>query len=265
MIVAIPSRSRAHDVRTLRELRVGGYSGEVHLFVPRSQIKDYFHCDARLHGLDVDGISATRQAMINFAIEEGQTLAMFDDDLYFFDRPSLEKHDLVKTSGTTPIVKWLEDTLTEYAHCSVSTREQNFQQTKKLLKHSSFYLENERPYRIYAVDPRILREIDFRFDTPDWFTMDDFHLTLSLIRAGYPNVVSFAHAHNQTSSNAKGGASDYRDLTSHERSARLLYEMHPEFVSLVERTTIDSWGGSYQNPVTRLDVRIQWKKALAAG
>lgn len=260
-MIFIPSRSRPR-VTTLRELRRHGYTGPVTVVVPESQ-KSSYSVDAELVGLpDSYHIAETRQAIVDMS--RSNYVIMMDDDLRFFERVSIDDHSLQnKNVDANAIVAWLFDKLGEYAHASISTREQNFQQTRKLLKHRSLELELERPYRVYALRRDVLRDLNLGFGDAG-NTMDDFEVTLSLIEHGYKNIVNFMYCHNQDISNAPGGASDYRDLAVLEESAKALYKRHPEYVKLVQKTTIDSWGGSAEKPVTRTDVIIQWKKALGA-
>lgn len=263
MLIAIPSCNRPR-IRTAKGLREGGYTGPIHVFVPPEQAEAYEkenRYKITVQPCDVRGISATRQAMIDFAGDE--PLAMFDDDLYFYRRGSTTDKSLAALFDVKPMLQWIEHTLMSFAHCSISTREQSHQNSR-LIERDGFDLECIRPYRIYGVRTDILREIGFRYNEFPEFTMDDFHLTLSLIEHGYPNVVSHQWAHNQRKSNFAGGASTYRTMETQKRSALLLKELHPKFVDVLEKETIDSWGGTKDNPVVRTDVKIYWKKALGA-
>ena len=94
--------------------------------------------------------------------------------------------------------------------------------------------------------------------------MDDFHMTLNLMELGYVNLVSSEYAHNQKGSNTIGGASTYRSLETLKQCTIALQKAHPEFVTLVQKKTVSSWGATKENPITRTDVRIQWKKSLGS-
>jgi hypothetical protein len=86
--------------------------------------------------------------------------------------------------------------------------------------------------------------------------MEDFDVTLNLMRQGHGNIVLNHMVHDQHGSNLAGGCSQYRDNIVQRAGAIGLKKLHDRFVSVVEKTTKTAWGGA-----TRTDVRIQWKKA----
>jgi hypothetical protein len=209
------------------------------------------------------GINNIRQFIIENCNDN--KVLMIDDDLRFFHRPSIDDVSLYQATGEQilDMIQWLDNRLDEYAHVSIAARTQNFQLTSRMQKAESFELKTVRPYRIYGFRKDIVlgEELDYHAGLKI-NTMDDFHITLSLLELGYPNIVSCKWAHDQCTSNSRGGAASYRDLEMLKVCALNLKEKHPQVVKVVEKTTKSSWGGTPKKPVTRTDVIIQWQKAL---
>jgi hypothetical protein len=91
--------------------------------------------------------------------------------------------------------------------------------------------------------------------------LEDFDITLQLLRAGYSNVVSYWWAQGQRMTNEQGGCSEWRTHEVHEESARRLGELHPGIVTLRQKqnkTDHEGFG-------TRTEVTVQWKTAHAEG
>jgi hypothetical protein len=262
--------ARANRLHTVQQLRMGGVSAKYKCFlaIPRSEWSEYsdsvppeFDCLP----LDCTGINNVRQYIMEHCTDN--KVLMIDDDLSFFHRPSIKQTDLYQATGPQimEMIEWLDDALENYAHCSISARTQNFQNTYRLIKANSFELETTRPWRVYGFRKDIFmgEQLDFHAGL-DINTMDDFHMTLQLLELGYRNLVNFNFAHEQRGSNSTGGAATYRDLELLKICALNLVDKHPPgIVKAVKRRTINSWGGTPQNPVYRTDVRIQWQKALA--
>ena len=89
--------------------------------------------------------------------------------------------------------------------------------------------------------------------------MEDFDINLQLLRKGYPSCILTNYAHNQKSTQAKGGCSLTRTKETHALAATKLKELHPDFVTLQEKK--NKTGGDFG---TRLEVRVKWKRALAS-
>jgi hypothetical protein len=90
--------------------------------------------------------------------------------------------------------------------------------------------------------------------------MEDFHVSLSLLTKGLPNMSINWMVQNQNGSNLAGGCSSYRTPERHAESALALKRRFPDFVNVVTKKTKTAWGGQ-----ERIDVIIQWKKAIAHG
>lgn len=90
--------------------------------------------------------------------------------------------------------------------------------------------------------------------------LHDIHTTLHLLRMGYPNYVITEFCWNQTKgSNAPGGCSIYRDNQWQKEEVMKLKELHPDFVTVVEKQPKIGWGSGMK---TRTDVRVGWVKAF---
>jgi len=87
------------------------------------------------------------------------------------------------------------------------------------------------------------------------FSMDDFHMTLQLLKKGLHNRVSMLYAVSPSASNSKGGASEWRTLDSHNKSSQQLKSNHKEYVAIKKKPDWEGMNGD------RYDVVIQWKKA----
>lgn len=260
--IYIPSRSRAEELLkgTLGEIP-RDLEQLVHVVVPKGQAKDYARqletaqskagwlaCPAR-------GIANTRRWIGEYAASVGQDkFLMLDDDLGFLIRRS---PDTWRLRGTTEkevrtMLNVVERRLDHYACVGISPREgQN-------------RLEASKIEDVYE-NTRIIRALAFR--TEEFLgckhgrlqVMEDFDVLLQLLRQGHPNCQLTYFAQGQGSTQAPGGCSDYRTHESHEKSARKLQRMHPDFVSLRQKN--NKSGGEFGH---RTEVTIQWKRAFAS-
>lgn len=205
-------------------------------------------------------IADTRYWLFNNTDEDEHIV--FDDDLRFFRRPSMDSAKLVKLelSAVHEMVAWMKGVLKvrlDTAQVGISCREGNNHQKEA-------YAINTRCIRAVALHRKrvIAAAASYRAYAD---TKEDFDMTLQLLCAGYENVVSFAYAQDQRSSNDPGGCETYRTIEYANRASHRLKELHPDFVTLVEKETKSSWKASKgSDPVKRTDVRIAWKKAYAS-
>jgi hypothetical protein len=87
--------------------------------------------------------------------------------------------------------------------------------------------------------------------------VEDFDVTLQLLRMGYQNAVSNWYCYNQPMTGTKGGASSYRTNQLHDEEVRKLANFHPGFVRIIQKHNKTDAGGFG----TRTEVVISWKKA----
>ena len=180
----------------------------------------------------------------------GPKVVQLDDDLVFATRRA-DVPTKFRPAMNIEIIKMfdaIEYALDSYAHVGVSHREGANRNTEP-------YIQVGRMMRILGYRTDVLRKENIVHNRiPD---MEDFDVTLQLLRKGYPNLILNNWVHNQGGSNTEGGCSDYRTMETHARDCHILAEkLHPGFVKAVEKTTKTSWGGT-----TRTDVRMSWKKA----
>jgi hypothetical protein len=193
-----------------------------------------------------------RDALLTKKYFDDDIIFILDDDLTFARRETPDKGGrLFRLSNREDMevvfdtmVQWLEE---GYAQVGLSNRNGNNRKDG----------EEEHNTRISCITGLNLKHIGTaRYRNP---VMEDFDLTLQLLRQGKPNKVLLTHTYDQVGgSNAKGGCSTYRTKEMHEASAHMLLRDHPEFVKVVEKKTKNGWfeGG------VRSDVVIQWKKAF---
>lgn len=251
MKIFIPSSNR-WDKSTTYDNLPRGLQREVSLVVPENQWRIYTESGlpAVATPRNVVGIGPTRQWICD---AYGGKLLMLDDDLVFATRRS---DDPTKFRDSTEeevmdLLGEIEDTLNNgIVHGAVAPREGGNRVTDDVLY-------NVRCLRALFYNADILKQHDIKFT--DMEVMEDFHVALSLLRLGYPSLTINRMVQNQNGSNLPGGCSDYRTMEMQERSAYALKERHPDFVTVVQKTTKTAWGGT-----TRTDVRIAWKKAYAS-
>jgi TET-Associated Glycosyltransferase len=248
MEIWIPTRNRVVQETYLslpQELRE-----RVHFAVP--------HDDKNIVGVfvhktppEINGIGPTRQWIIDYATLRGiEKIVMLDDDLVFatrrIDEPTKFREATHDELGL--LFARIDSYLDKFAHMGVATREGGNRDTSDTVL-------NTRLLRILAYRTNVLCNEGIRFDRLEF--MEDFDVTLQLLRRGYPNLKINWIVHNQRSSNAPGGCSTYRTLEGQSKAASGLHSLHPEFVSVVTKKTKTAWNGQ-----ERQDVRIQWKAAF---
>jgi hypothetical protein len=175
---------------------------------------------------------------------------MMDDDLVFCARMSNNDWHLRQATVDDFIHMYdLMDYLFQhYHHIGLSSRTGNNRIGDRVV-----YVA--RQHAVYGVNPFIMKKFNIRFD--EMPLMQDFDVTLHLLRRGFPNAVIYHYCWNHGVSNAAGGCSDYRTPESHTQAAHMLKKRHPEFVTIVQKETKVSWVGMK----TRTDVRVAWRKA----
>lgn len=200
---------------------------------------------------NVRGIGAVRHYLLTTATNSDKVV-MLDDDLVFAVR---RKDDPAKfiPAGAIDIVRLfdeIDEALQEFVHVGVGTREGGNRictrtyQVNRMLRILAYHVHT---YKVEAP----------HFDRLP--VMEDFDVTLSLLREGYPNLIINWIVHNQNGSNLDGGCSIYRDSSVQEEAAFKLAKLHHPFVRTVTKTPKQAWGGH-----TRVDVVVQWKKAYAS-
>lgn len=179
---------------------------------------------------------------------------VIDDDVRFYRRITPGDWHLrdANWDDLQNLFKWIENLF--YAHGGVSARE---------FDNHGFW--DRHPWKTYKLIGRCMRFHFYRSEICRQFinftdipAKQDFHFTLTMLENGYPNIINYEFAQGQQGgSNMEGGCSRYRDRNMLTKSALMLKELHPNFVTVVNKETKDAWGGG-----TRKDVRIRWRKAF---
>lgn len=265
--IYVPSRSRFDRSLTLEHL-CPNWDGPIYLVVPKDQISDYKSL-AKKHGVKVLGCPESGIALTRLFCGEHATdkFVMFDDDLRFCYRPSVNKETGIDQTGknvkgmrlytakgkqVTRMLQWCEHYLDRYAHIGVSPRAGN--QSLKLP-----VAECKRPLRVLGYRKREFLSCEHgRVQI-----MEDFDITLQLLTRGYKNGLITSHVNDQSATNLPGGCSDYRSVELHAKNVKIMHGLWPEFTKLVEKENVSASavaGGLHR----RLELNIQWVKAWAS-
>lgn len=253
MRIYIPSRARADQRNHTFDNLPPELQAIARFAVPEEDAAAYIARFGKAH-VQVsirEGIGPTRQSLVDWhhSKQSDKRLVMLDDDLSFFVRRTDDPTKLKPANATQVrrLFSTMNDALATHAHVGVAAREGANRNTE----HALF---NTRMLRVLAYDTAVLKKHKIRYDRVP--VMEDFDVTLQLLRLGYSNVVLNKWAQDQGTSNAPGGCSTYRTLEVQAQGANALKALHPDFVTVVEKETKTAWGGG-----TRTDVRIAWKKA----
>lgn len=247
--IFVVSRSRFTQSNTLDSL--GDQAKLVRLVVPFKQ-KEQYKALAAQHGCTVvgcpyDGISLTRQYCGK--ISQQSKFLMLDDDLTFFRRVSATDYHLrypveVKDNVRTMLLD-VATYLNHYAHVAISARQGN-----NRLDYPG--VECSRPLRALAYQKEeFLKCIHGRVKI-----MEDFDITLQLLKRGHKNFVISKWSQDQIQTQMQGGCSDYRTKQLHEDNVKLFAEFNSPFVKLKQKK--NKTGGEFGE---RLEAIIYWKKA----
>lgn len=223
------------------------------LVCPSAEVDEHIKRGRRAVACDARGISAVRQWICENA--DTKMVIMCDDDHKWFVRACPTAYNLrpATPSEVGRMFGDLRSLLDMYPLAGISRRQHNnahFPETVKTVT---------RQCNIHGVDCRFLEKHDIRWDALP--LMEDFHVTLSVLRKGTPNAMIVDRAWDQLASNAPGGCSTYRNWELQNKAATRLQELHPEFVNLVTKESKTGWDGM----TSRTDVRVAWKKAYESG
>jgi glycosyltransferase involved in cell wall biosynthesis len=250
MKICIPTYRRIERQTTLENLPES-WLNETLLITNKNETERYFEKygdRVKVEGIDVVGISATRQwVMENIS---AKYILFLDDDMEFHKR---ENEKLIKADNEdvaimlNKIEYFLKD---GYAHVGVSARQGN--------NHVIDDFDTvTRMNNAYAFEVEVFKKENIRFDRLE--VMEDFDVTLQLLKLGYPNIVIYKYAWGQRKSGDKGGCSEYRTAKMQRKAAFELSKLHPGLVTVVGKKSQTTWGNIGN---IRTDVKISWKKAF---
>lgn len=255
--IIIPTLGRVNRQETAKHLTRAGLPftlvvqrHEAHLYPSRSNSVNGY--TLRILPDHIRTIAPTRDWIIE-NVGASRNIVMVDDDLKFFVRRTDDRTKLrdMEPNELVNMFAAIDFQLAICAHVGIAAREGANRNTGK-------FLSNTRIMRVLGYDRRILAEEGLKFSSMG--VMEDFHIALSLLEKGYPNVVLNDYANNQFGSDTSGGCSGVRTADYQRQAAEGLAALHPQFVTVVQKTTKSAWGGG-----TRTDVRIQWKEAYKHG
>jgi len=276
MLIAIPSRGRPDWKKqvTLRNFINMKCKRHVTLCIPDDPVEGRRYrnnviAELQNRGVNVDieyvprecdGISHTRKWMLTqLAKKRGERyILMLDDDMDFCYRPNMADPAL-ETIKDLPrfeamfntLEQWLEE---GFIHIGLAAR----QGSNNFLGPDG-YRDVARMMNAYAYDTQTLAELGVEMGRVP--VMEDFDLTLQLLRKGYPNRVSYQYVWNQRGSGAEGGCSSYRTSEMQMNAALELKKLHPEYVTVVMKTA----GSVWKDMEERGDVVVRWQEAYKEG
>lgn len=250
MRIYIPSRARADQRNHTFDNLPPELQDSALLVVSKEDKKAYENRFGARHVFTTpkEGIGPVRQWVTSIK-DDDPYVCMLDDDLSFFVRSRSDATKLEKASprSTLSMFSAVNVMLRAYAHVGIAARE-------GANRNTASHIYNTRMLRVLAYDTGVLRAEKIRYDRCP--VMEDFDVTLQLLRKGYDNCVINGWAQDQGTSNAPGGCSTYRTPEVQAQGANALKALHSDFVTVVQKETKGAWGGG-----TRTDVRIAWKKA----
>ena len=225
-----------------------------YLVCPEEEVEVHTKANRQVIGTPktIKGIAQTRQWVIENSDDDQVFFA--DDDQSFKTREegSYKLRAMVEEDYTEMVLSVLEN-LKEYNAVGISAQAGNNRSFPKTI------ISPGRMYNMYAFNRNVLLDNDIRFDTMT--VMEDFHVTLSLLKMGMPNAILQNWCWSSPGSNAAGGCSTYRSADVQRDGALQLAQLHAPFVTVVEKES-KAWGNGLEK---RTDVRIAWKKALLSG
>jgi hypothetical protein len=250
MIVFIPTRARITKQITRQRFFLDKIPYPVVYVVPESEAERYlvnWSGSTILTVPDAYRLSDIRQHLVDTHYDNPHHCC-FDDDLVFLRRKAptdVHQRSDMRVQDAIECFQRIEFWLKEgYAHGALSQRSGNNHEptaVKVIGRATDTHFYNARVIRDEGIK---INEVVLR---------QDFHLTLSLLERGYPNVIDHEFISGQ-SDNGPGGCSVYRTKEMLEEQAHLLASLHPEFVKVVTKVRKGGFGES-------VDVRIQWVAA----
>lgn len=249
--INIPSKGRSSRLETLDHIPEGRLR-ETRVIVPQSEFSDYRrdikHNGVRVVPCPAVGIADTRQWVMENS--KADFVLFCDDDMHFSVRYDCLKLTKCTTADVEDMLRLLEGWLSSgLVHVGVSQRAGNNNCTEECE-------DVTRMNNIYAYNRKKFLEAGVKFNRLK--VMEDFDVTLSLLRLGHPNRVSYKYAWGQRKSGDKGGCSTYRTAQMQHEAATQLANLHRGFVTIIKKESKVEWEGI---GFDRTDVIISWKEA----
>lgn len=257
--IYIPTKGRLERQITFRRLMPDIRESVVFVVCPEEA--DYFrrnYPDNEVMVVDKIGVPAARQAVMDISDPDFPYVIFLDDDIRFvcriddwlFELPHMRQctDDDVRLA-----FQWMEKRLDKYAMVGLSARGMNNGIPDRYEREAS------RIMRAFGVDRELIREEAIRFDA--FMFWEDFHVTLSLLTRGYPNIMSTVYCTDGTT-NDTGGVSMYRNRAALEKERRRFLEMWGPWCKPSEKRA-KNWSNIDEE--TMPDLIVSWRKAYAYG
>lgn len=199
---------------------------------------------------NIKDIASTRHYLVHECEQlRSDNICMIDDDLVFSARRTDEptKFRTMFHEDYDEMFGEVIYQLRHYAHVGISHREGANRNTER-------FADVTRQMRVLAFQKKVLAKHALGYGRVP--VMEDFDMTLRLLKLGLPNRLCNMWVHNQGGSNTSGGCSTFRTLEMQNAAAHKLAALHPGYVKTVRKQTKDSWGGQ-----ERTDVTVYWKRA----
>jgi hypothetical protein len=273
MIIAIPSRGRPEWKKqvTLRNFIDMKSKRKIVLCLPEKEgrryrnnvlptIGDRLNMEVVYVPEAYNGIGPTRKWILTelAAQQQERHILMLDDDMDFCYRPEMSNpalETIKEPERLEAMFLQLELWLTEgFVHVGLAAR-----QGSNHFLGPGTYRDVTRMMNAYAYDTHALQQLGIELGRMP--LMEDFDLTLQLLRKGYPNRVSYQYVWNQRGSGAEGGCSIYRTPEMQLEASVLLQKYHPDYVTVVTKKAGTVW----KDMEEREDVIVQWQKAYEEG
>lgn len=251
--IVIPTAGRAGQVKTLNWIP-SSLIGRVRLAVRVHEVNDYLEHYPDIAVMPIPDEAVGPAAKRQKIMENCSTsyLIQIDDDFKFFRRVRNRTNLLQATEED--MERMFDKLMTAakgYGHAGVSTRGGNNHVAEP-------FKICGRMAGVYAHDVKLLNELGLRWDRLP--VMEDFDITLNLLRRGIPNYIIYDHAFDQAMTNQPGGCNGYRTPELQMDGAIGLETYHHPFVKAAPKKA-NNWQGFGG---TRWDVTVYWQRALAA-
>ena len=256
MQVVIPTYRRATKAQqhTLRQLLAAEIPVTLVVQDFEKNLYGWLPPDAHLAVLPyhITTIAPTRDWIIHDMPGDNEVV-MMDDDLQFACRRTDDrtKFHQPEPSDIRAMVGELDRLLRLAPMCGIGAREGGNRNIETLLW-------NTRTMRVLGFNRAILKELHICCHPME--VMEDFHVELQLLRAGFDVPQANMWVSNQAGgSGAAGGCSAWRSAALQSTNAHRLAGLHPGYVKVVQKAANSAWGGE-----PRTDVTVYWKKARGA-
>ena len=254
MQIVIPTRGRTHQQLTLQSLP-GELRERTTLVCPKREASGLYRLYEDVEIVvqpDPDWkIALKREWILREWMRAGyDKIIMLDDDLLFSIRISADDWHLREITGDALIPEFerIEEKLgPAFPHVGFGQRQGNH------LLPAGWKSPARMCYALAYYLPIVTKEC--AFDLVE--IREDMCVSLQLLLKGYPNAIWTETVVDQRGYNLPGGASDERTVAKSNAEARKLAALFPDYVSVVQR--------DYKASVPRLEVKVQWQRALADG